>query len=183
MSESPGVTTSGVSQPTEERRASDGALYTYAQFASHYGQGADWFWESAEQQTASEVSEGSQMPQQPAVTPTAPTATSHASDGAHLVGDCEPPSPSSTTLARPWLCPSRGHGRGRAVAVAVALSQHVMLHLPTQKREGPTCSQHILLNQIIYITVAIFRKRCLKSIQRSVWLCSFNVGSQLQRLF
>ena len=97
MSESPGVTTSGVSQPTQERRASDGAWYTYAQFANHYGQGAYWYWESAKKQTASEVSDGSLMPQQPAVTPPAPTATSHASDGAHLVGDCEPPSPSSTT--------------------------------------------------------------------------------------
>ena len=96
----------------------------------------------------------------------------------------------AVAVARPWLYPSRGRGRGRAVAVAVALSQHVLLHPPTQKREGPTCSQHILLNLIIYITVGILGPRCLKSIQLrvalvkgSLWLCSFNVGSQLQRLF
>ena len=89
MSESHGVNTSGVSQPTEKRRASDGAWYTYAQFSSHYGAGAYWYWVSAEKQTASEVSDGRQ-PQPPAVTPPAPTATNYASDGTHLAGDDKP---------------------------------------------------------------------------------------------
>ena len=38
---------SGVPQPAEKRIANDGALYTRAQFESHYGARADWYWKRA----------------------------------------------------------------------------------------------------------------------------------------
>ena len=91
----------------EKRRANDDAWYTQAQFASHYGEQAYWYWERAAKQTAPDVSDGSHFadgckPQPPAVTPPAPTATNYVSDGFLLVGDCGPPlptvpPPSSTT--------------------------------------------------------------------------------------
>ena len=83
------------------------------------------------------------------------------------LGTLEPEPAMAVAVARPWLCPSRGRGRGRAVAVAVAFSQYVLLHPP------------YLLST--YITVTILGRRC--RVKGSLWLCSFNVGSQLQRLF
>ena len=47
MSHSHVVETSGVPQPAETRIANDGALYTLAQFESHYNERADWYWQRA----------------------------------------------------------------------------------------------------------------------------------------
>ena len=47
MSNSHAVGISGVPQPAETKNANDGALYTRAQFESHYGKWADWYWERA----------------------------------------------------------------------------------------------------------------------------------------
>ena len=102
MSQSHGVNTSGVSQPTEERRASDGALYTYAQFKDHYGDLAYWQWGKAEKQTAPErcgpplppvppppsttPPAGPPLPPVPPPPSSTPPAGSGTSDGAHLAG-------------------------------------------------------------------------------------------------
>ena len=77
MSHSHVVETSGVPQPAETRIANDGALYTRAQFESHYNERADWYWQRAARPT-----------QEPTVPPPATAdAISGASDGVHLASD------------------------------------------------------------------------------------------------
>ena len=98
MSQLHGVNTSGVSQPTEKRRANDGEWYTHAQFKSHYGERAYWHWVSAEKQTAPDASDASHfadgcgppLPRVPPPSSITPLAGSGASDGAHLAGDDRP---------------------------------------------------------------------------------------------
>ena len=109
-SQSHGVNISEFPEPAEKRLANDGVWYTHAQFGSHYGDDAYWYWERAATQTASDVRGASHLagrcePQLLAASPPEPTATNYASDCARISGDCGPPLP---TVPSPFLPQSHG---------------------------------------------------------------------------